>query len=170
MKTTLILALTVLSSLPMLAGEKVKLEKLAVKTLPVEAYSALQPGKKLTHVFKTSGFIPSNGFKVGTVDYKAENRVGEAFDYLKNQLATMEKSNSIYTLNLTVVDADPGKMGVAFGNNWGFILVEGVVLEGSNPVAYFVTKEKGDWGGIGVISQKPSVDKILSAISAELLK
>lgn len=170
MKSTLIAGIIVIASMYVIAGEKVKLDKLIVKTLPVEAYASLRDGKKLTHIFKLPSFSPSSGFKVGKIEYRAENRVGEAFEYLKSQLSTMEKSDSPYTLNLTVVDADPGKVGVAFGNNYGFFLVEGVVLDGTTPVAYFVTKEKGDWGGFGVISQKPSVDKILSAISAELFK
>jgi len=164
------LVMAMVLTLPLAAGMSVNLKDLPVKTLPSDAYAKLQEGKKLTYVFKAPGFNPSNGFKVGTVEYRAEKRVGEAYDYLKSQVTSMEKSGSTYTLNLAVIDAEPGKVGMVFGNNHGFFLVEGVVMEGNTPVAYFVTKEKGDFGGLGSMTLKPGVDKILSGITVDLFR
>jgi hypothetical protein len=150
------------------AGEKVEVTELKVKSLPGDVYSKLAPGERLSLLYKSPEFDPSKGYSIGRVDYKAAERIGDILTYLKEQTQSMGTSGAPYTLDLTLTDADPGKSG-NFKNNYGFVVIEGVVKKGDTPVAFFVSKEKGELGGFA-ITERPAVDRILSGIDGELFR
>ncbi len=155
-----------LACLPLLAAQKVKVDKLAVKTLPAQVYSQLQKGKDLSLIWRGPDFNPSRSFKIGKVDWEAHERIGEAISYLNTQVPLFApKTPGYYTLDLAVTDAQVGKTFTVFWKD-GFIVLEGVVKDPDGKVvAAFVNKEKAL-----EYTLDSCVDKALGGIKDELFK
>ena len=172
MKKFLRLALVLLAALvvlPLSAAEKVKIEKLTVKTLPAETYPLLEKGNRLSLVWKGNGFAPSRGFKLGEIAWKADVRLSEVSTNLKPRVAEIAKPGGFYTLDLTVTDVMTGANGVFFHTD-GTIVLEGLVKDPDGKlVAAFVTKEKEEPAGLA-FSFLPGIDRLISGINSELFK
>lgn len=165
-----ILATALLLALPLLASEKVKVDKLSVRTLPAETYAKLEKAKRLSLIWRDPSFDPSRGFKPGDLEWKAENRVGEVATYLKEQLATFGTTKEgAYILELAITEAQAGDIGYTW-NKTGYFILEGRVKDAEGKiVAAFVTKEEDEFAGMAK-SLKPGVDRALSGISSELFR
>ena len=159
-----------LACLPLLAAEKVKVDKLAVKTLPAQVYGQLQKGKDLSLIWKSPDFKPAQTCKIGEIVWKAPQRIGEVIPYLKAQLPEAQAKVGYYTLDLTVTDAKPSRSTFWGGSFHGFCVVEGAVKDPSGKVvAAFVTKEKTEWAGMED-TMKPGLDRMIGGIQSELFK
>jgi hypothetical protein len=98
-----------------------------VKTLPPETYKQMKHGKKLEKVWVGPDYDNAKGFNVGSVEYKAETRNGTVMDYLPKALATLAKTNSPATLQVTVTKVTT-KSFTGFGNAMGHVTVEGKIV------------------------------------------
>lgn len=163
-------ALACLAAIPALAAEKVKVDKLVVKTLPAQVYGQLQKGKDLSLVWKGPDFEGGRTFKIGGISWKAPERLGEVLPYLKAQLPEVASANGFYTLDLVVTDAKPSKTSWLGHTTHGFYVMEGAVKDQSGKlVAAFVTKEETSAVGFDETA-KPGLDKTISGIVGELFK
>ena len=155
--------------LPLMAAEKVKIDKLTLKTLPAEVYPMLQKGKNLSLFWKGPEFVPGRGFKVGVVEWRSEVRITELSANLKARVAEVATPGASYTLDLVVTGTKAGVVG-AFVHTDGYYELEGSVrtLEGKL-VAAFVTHEKDEQVGLG-FSLLPGLDRTVSGIVSELFK
>jgi len=162
-------ALFLLPVVPGRAAEKVKVDNLTVKTLPAETYPLLQKGKKLSLLWKADGFTPSRGFKVGKIEWKAEDRVAEVSTTLKAQIVDIASPTGLYTLDLAITEAKAGTLGYVH-NTTGFFILEGQVKDvDGKVVAAFITKEESAFAGMNY-TLTVGVDKAISGIASELFK
>lgn len=159
-----------LACLPLLAAEKVKVDTLAVKTLPAQVYSQLQKGKNLSLVWKGPDFEPSKSFKIGSISWKAPVRIGEVLPYLNQQLPSVASPTGYYILNLVITDAKASYSGI-ISNTYGYYVMEGQVVDPNSGkvVAAFVTREKAEWVGVE-LTLKAGLDRTISGIMNELFK
>ena len=165
-----VVMLAALFVLPLSATEKVKVEKLTVKSLPAETYPLLQKGKKLSLVWKSPEFTPGRGFKVGEVSWKADDRLGEVTPYLKAQIAEIASASGFYTVDLAVTEAKASSTSWHGHTTHGYYLLEGRVKDGEGKVvAAFVTKEEHEQVGFDE-TLKPGIDRTVSGIASELFK
>ena len=176
MKKTLKLTLVMLASLFVLpmgtltAAEKVKVDKLTVKTLPSETYPLFQAGKKLSLTWRATGFNTMRGFKVGEITWKAEERLGEVTSYLKSQIPDIASATGYYTLDLAITDAKASHTSWHGHTTHGYFVIEGAVKDAEGKVvAAFVTKEEAEQVGMDE-SMKPGIDRVISGIASELFK
>lgn len=169
MKKTVLLTLVLMFGLVLTASERINPDKLTVKTLPAEVYAKLEKGKRLSRIWKNSESAPSRGFKMGDIEWKAENRVGEVASYLKEQAQTIGSKDGYYTLELAVTEAAGGDLGYMW-NKTGYFILEGRVKDPEGRVlAVFVTKEEDEFGGMAK-TLKPGVDRAIGGIVSELFK
>jgi len=174
MKRSLRFALVMLASLSALpmtltAAEKVKIEKLTVKTLPPETYALLEKGNRLSLVWKGKAFVPSQGFKLGEIAWKADVRQSEVSTNLKPRVLEVAKPGGFYTLDLAITDAMAGAVGFISHTDGTFVLEGRVKDPDGNVVAAFVTKEKEEQAGMA-FSFLPGIDRIVSGINSELFR
>jgi hypothetical protein len=159
MKRAMHLALTVLCSLPMLAGD-------AIKTFPPAMYDAMKGGKKLDKVFIDPAYDRSKGFKMGAIDYHADFRSSQVIESLPKALGAIAKGDGEYTLKIAVV-----KVTTFSAGGWvkGKLGVEGQIVdkEGRVLVAFATTVSSA--GGINGDDYMLASDKIASAIYKDLL-
>jgi hypothetical protein len=168
MKQILVLALSLMFGIVLNAGERVNPDNLKVKSLPEAIYAKLEKSKRLSRLWQAAEFAPGRGFKVGDIEWKAENRVGEVASYLKEQVQTIGSKNGFYTLDLVVTEALAGKASMVW-NTTGYFILEGRVTDPEgHVVAAFVTKEEdSQFTGFTL---KPGIDNAISGIVSELFK
>jgi len=136
MRKHLALAMAVIFSLPMMAGDE-------VKSLPPAMYDSMKSGKKLDKVFVDPAYDRTKGFKLGTVDFRAEFRSTKLIENLPKALGSIQKGSSDCTLNVTVVKAAPQKMAFPMGVHKAKLTVEGQVVDRNGKVLVaFVADEK----------------------------
>ena len=167
----MLVALLALATSPLSAAEKVKIDKLTVKTLPADVYPLLQKGKNLSLFWKGPEFAPSRKFKAGEIAWKADNRVSEVSTTLKAQIGDLASPGGFYTLEMAVTEAQAGVVRSVGSNTAGFYILEGQVKDPDGKVVgAFVTREESEWAGLGQYSLKPGVERSLSGIASELFK
>lgn len=163
MKKALMLTLALLFGFSLKAGDD-------PKTLPPAMYEVLKSGKKLDKVFVDPAYGKLAGFKVGDVEYRAEDLKPEVLEGMKKALAMLGKSQSPYTLKLTVVKVTNTTF-VGLGNVMGKVTVEGQIVDADGKVVVaFVTRESAELGGFGGgTNYQAACNKIASAIAKDLL-
>jgi hypothetical protein len=141
----------------------------AVKTLPPTIYQQMKHGKKLDKVWVGTDYDKTKGFKIGTIEYKAENRNGTVTDYMPKALATLAKSDSPVTLQMTITKVTT-KSFTGFGNAMGHVTVEGKIVDATGKIiaAFTTSGSAGSWGSANDDYQA-ACDKIASAIAVDLL-
>lgn len=155
--------------IPLMAAEKVKVDKLTLKTLPAEVYPLLQKGNNLSLFWKGPEFVPGRGFQVGEIAWKAENRVSEVLTTLSNQIGGIASPGGSYKLEMAITDARAGVNGM-MSNTAGFYVLEGQVKDRDGKVvAAFVSKEESQWVGMEY-TLKGGVEHSISGIASELFK
>ena len=139
------------------------------KTLPAPCYDQMKSGKKLDKVVILPGFDKAKGFKLGSVDYRAETMNSTVLEALKKSAAMAVRSESTYTLNLAIVKVTT-KTFTGFGNVMGKVTVEGKITDANGDmVAAFKTAERAGSAGMGADDYQVACDKIVSAITKDLL-
>jgi len=163
MKKNLMLALAILFSLPVLAGDE-------VKTLPAAMYDSMKSGKKLEKVFVDPSFDRAKGFKLSEVEYRDELLNSSITDALKKSIGMVVRSDSPYTLHLAIVNVTT-KTFTGFGDVMGKLTVEGKILdaEGKVVVAFIAREKSGHGAGLsGAEDYSVATDKIATAIAKDL--
>lgn len=162
MKNAIILTLAVLFGATATAGE-------TIKTLPAELYATMKEGKKLEKVFVDPSFDKSKGFKLGDIEYRAENLNSSLMDTLKKSMGMIVRGQSPYTLHLAIVEVTT-RTYTGFGYVWGKVVVEGrIVDETGKLVVAFIASERGKGAGLsGTDDYSVATDKIAQAIAKDL--
>jgi hypothetical protein len=159
MNKAMVIAIALLFSLPMLAGDD-------IKTFPLAMYATMKSGKKLDKVYIDTTYDRTKGFKLGEVEYLAENRSGQVIEYLPKALGLISKGNGEYTLKIAVVKVSTYGMG---GYSSGKVTVEGQILtKDGKAVVLFLTKAPSHVGMNGD-DYSVAADAIASAIVKDLL-
>lgn len=163
MKKTMLLTLALMFSLVLKASDD-------PKTLPPAMYETMKSGKKLDKVFVDPAYGKQAGFKLGDVEYRAENMKPEVLDGIKKSLAMIVKSQSPFTLKLTVIKVSNTTF-VGLGNVMGKVTVEGQIVDADGKVVVaFVTRESAELGGFGGgTNYQAACNKIVTAIAKDLL-
>ena len=154
-----IIALALLASLPLVAGQD-------PKTLPSNVYGELKSGNKLDKVWRLNPSQKLDGFAI-TPSYKAEKFSAEVKEYFVKSANELSTKDSKYRLELNLVHLDFQSFALVM-NAPGHIVVEGTVTNADGKiVAAFSHKTSFGRGSSGVEPAKRSIDEIVSAINQE---
>ena len=139
------------------------------KTLPPGTYQQMKHGKKLDKIWLRTDYDKTKGFKIGTVDYKAENRNGTVMDYMPKALATLAKTDSPFTLQVAIIKVTT-KTFTGFGNKMGKVTLEGKIVDPTGKVvaAFVAAGSAGSWGS-GSDDYQAACDQIASGMAVDLL-
>lgn len=164
-----IAATLAMSTTLLLAGYKVDLDKLPIRTLPQETYGKLVKAKGwngLSWAWKDEDYDHSLGWAIQSISFKSSKELPAPFqDYLKEALGKLEDRQSPYRLNLAVVD---------FGEitSWpksGFVTVEGTVTLFGKPLAAFVTCETVTSKSAEGYKFQYAIDDVLKSFIGEIM-
>lgn len=163
MKRTLMLVAVLMFGLSLRAGDD-------PRTLPPAMYEAMKSGKKLDKVFVDPAYGKLAGFKVGDIEYRAENLKPEVLEGMKKALGMLGKEQAPYTLKVTIVKVTNSTF-IGLGNVMGKVTVEGQIVDSEGKVVVaFVTRETAELGGFGGgTNYQAACNKIASAIAKDLL-
>lgn len=140
-----------------------------VKTLPPATYQQMKHGKKLDKIWLGTDYDKTKGFKIGAVEYKAENRNGTVLEYMPKALATLAKTDSPFTLQVAIIKVTT-KTFTGFGNKMGKVTLEGKIVDPTGKVvaAFVAAGSAGSWGS-GSDDYQAACDQIASGIAVDLL-
>jgi hypothetical protein len=139
------------------------------RTLPPEMYQAMWSGSGLEKVFVDPAYDRTKGFKLGSVEYRAETKISAVFDALNKSMKMLTRNDSPFTLNLAVTRITPGYKLIRTRVR-GRLTVEGVIVDGKGKIlAAFITKEPTGKIGSDLDDYQFACDAIATAISKDLL-
>jgi len=163
--TSLVFFATLMAS-PLVAADE-------IKTLPPAMYESMKSGKKLDKVFVGPEYSRTQGFSLGDLEYKAEERSVDLKEYIPRSIGDLAKPKATNKLHLTVVEYKICKPGF-FANVGadGYVVLEGRIVNADGTlVAAF--RAKGKYNDLGRSGRghsfRDAVDQIASAIAKDLL-
>lgn len=157
MKKTILLTLALMFGLVLKAGDD-------PKTLAPAMYEIMKSGKKLDKVFIDQSYDRKIGFKLGTIEYLADNRKPHVLKEMTEMVGMLVKNQSPYTLNLSIVKVTNASF-IGVGYVMGRVTVEGKIVDADGKiVAAFLTREAAMADDYQV-----ACEKIVNAIAKDLL-
>ena len=139
------------------------------KTLPPEMYETMKGGGKLDKAFVDPSYDKTKGFKLGSVDYKAETMNSAAFDALNKSMRMLAKSDSPFTLHVAITKVTTGHKLIKTRVR-GRLTIEGRIVDANGKIIVaFTTREAAGELGADADNFQSATDKIATAISKDLL-
>ena len=139
------------------------------KTLPPEMYQVMESGKSLGKVFVDPAYDKAKGFKLGSVDYRADTKISAVLEGLNRSMGMLTKSESPFTLNLVITKVTTG-FKLLRKHVRGRLTIEGAIVDAKGKVvAAFTTREPAGKIGADVDNYQIACDAIATAISKDLL-